>query len=65
MQVYHNYLKDRKSGIEKYFNGLHYSGSSPLPELFEKFGIKFDFSRNTVKPLIDSIYNEYKGLNNE
>ena len=65
MQVYHNYLKDRKSGIEKYFNGLHYGGSRPLPELFEKFGIKFDFSRNTVKPLIDSIYNEYKGLNNE
>ena len=51
--------------IENYFNGLHYGGSRPLPELFEKFGIKFDFSRDTVKPLIHAIYNEYKELNNE
>ena len=65
MQVYHNYLQDRNFGIEKYYEGLHYGGSRPLPELFNKFGIKFDFSRETVKPLIQSIYKEYKGLNYE
>ena len=62
MQVYNNYLKNRQDGIDKYFNGLHYGGSRPLPELFEQFGIKFDFSYKTVKPLIDSLYKEYKIL---
>ena len=60
LQVYKNYLDNRENGIENYFKGLHFGGSRPLPELFDNFGIKFDFSSTAVKPLIESLHNEYK-----
>ena len=60
LQVYKNYLDNNSDGVEKYYNGLHFGGSRPLPELFDKFGIKFDFSSTSVKPLIESLHNEYK-----
>ena len=60
LQVYKNYLDNREKGIENYFKGLHFGGSRPLPELFEKFGIKFDFSSKAVKPLFESLHTEYK-----
>ena len=60
LQVYKNYLDNPDNGIANYFKGLHFGGSRPLPELFDNFGIKFDFSPSTVKPLIESLHNEYK-----
>ena len=60
LQVYKNYLDNREKGIENYFKGLHFGGSRPLPELFQKFGIKFDFSSKAVKPLFESLHTEYK-----
>ena len=60
LQVYRNYLENKEKGIENYFKGLHFGGSRPLPELFDNFGIKFDFSPSAVKPLIDSLNSEYK-----
>jgi len=59
LQVYKNYLENKNEGINQYFNGLHYGGSKPLPELFNQFGIKFDFSPKSVEPLIKSLYKEY------
>ena len=58
--TYKHYLDHRENGIENYFKGLHFGGSRPLPELFDNFGIKFDFSSTAVKPLIESLHNEYK-----
>ena len=31
------YLENQENGIENYFNGLHFGGSRPLPELFDNF----------------------------
>ena len=55
MQVYYNYLQNPKQTIEDYYQGLHLGGTRSLPELYEGLNIKFDFSPETIQPLVDMI----------
>jgi oligoendopeptidase F len=49
--------------LSDYKNGLKLGGSRPLPELFSAAGCKFDFTRETVKPLVKFIRKELETLN--
>jgi len=63
LQIWANSRKDRQKALNEYHRGLKLGGSRPLPELFEAAGCRFDFSRETVKPLVNLISTELQKLN--
>jgi oligoendopeptidase F len=62
LQVWFNSKKDRARALEAYHRGLALGGSRPLPELFEAAGCRFDFSRQTVQPLVQLMQSELDNL---
>jgi oligoendopeptidase F len=63
LQIWANSRKDRQKALNEYHRGLALGGSRPLPELFQAAGCRFDFSRETVKPLVNLISTELQKLN--
>ncbi|MGB0715912.1 MAG: M3 family oligoendopeptidase [Phycisphaerae bacterium] len=55
LQVWRNSLKDRSEATRKYRAGLALGGSRPLPDLFNAAGASFDFSYETLAPLMESV----------
>lgn len=47
------YQKNPTQALENYMNALALGGTKTLPELYETAGLKFDFSPNYVKTLMD------------
>jgi oligoendopeptidase F len=58
LQLWLNSKKDRVKALKQYRSALYFGGSKPLPELFATAGLKFDFSENTIAPLIEAIQHE-------
>ena len=63
LQVWANSKKDKAHALREYHHALSLGGSRPLPELFAAAGCKFDFSQQTVKPLIEMVSMELEQLN--
>ena len=63
LQVWANSRRDKARALSDYKKGLKLGGSRPLPELFAAAGCKFDFTRETVKPLVNLIRTELEKLN--
>jgi oligoendopeptidase F len=59
LQLWQKFRRDPLKALEGYKNGLSLGGSRPLPELFEATGIKFDFSKEIIGPLMDDVYREW------
>ena len=55
LQVWANSKKNFEKSIEDYKNGLSAGNGFTLPELFEKSGIKFDFSEKMLQNLMNEI----------
>ncbi len=55
LQVWQNAIRRRGQALEAYRSGLALGGSRPLPELFETAGIRFDFSSETLGPLMQAV----------
>jgi oligoendopeptidase F len=55
LQVWANSKKNKAQALEQYHHALSLGGSRSLPELFEAAGCRFDFSRETVKPLVSLV----------
>jgi oligoendopeptidase F len=55
LQVWANSKADKARAMEQYHHALSLGGSRPLPELFQAAGCRFDFSSETVKPLIGMV----------
>jgi oligoendopeptidase F len=62
LQVWANSKRDRAGALRRYQRSLALGGSRPLPELFRAAGCKFDFSAQTVKPLVQLIRTELEKL---
>ncbi|MBF0122275.1 MAG: M3 family oligoendopeptidase [Candidatus Omnitrophica bacterium] len=62
LQLWQQSKKDPCAAIQNYKRGLSLGGSRPLPELFSESGIRFDFSKNMIAPLMDEVYKEWKKL---
>lgn len=62
LQVWSNALRDRAAATRKYREGLALGGTRPLPELFAAAGAKFDFSYETLAPLVDLVNRELAEL---
>jgi len=64
LQIWANSKKDKARALQQYHEGLALGGSRPLPELFQAAGCRFDFSRDTIKPLVNLITSELAKLGN-
>lgn len=62
LQVWMNSRKDYSHAVAMYRNGLALGGSRPLPEIFEAAGLKFDFTEQTLRPLIETVMEEIDKL---
>ncbi len=62
LQVWRNSKADMKKAVDDYLHGLSLGGSRRLPELFEGAAIRFDFSEETIKPLVDTVVEELDKL---
>jgi oligoendopeptidase F len=63
LQVWANARRDPAAALKAYQAGLALGGSQPLPQLFERAGCRFDFSRETVRPLLELVRAELDQLN--
>lgn len=55
LQLWQNAQKDLPQAVADYKKGLALGGSRPLPELYETAGIRFDFSKDTIAPLVKAV----------
>ncbi len=55
LQLWQNYRKDPKQALEQYRQALSLGNSRPLPELFAAAGIRFDFTAETIAPLMQAV----------
>ena len=62
LQIWRQFRKDPAGALANYKKGLALGGGRPLPELFTAAGIRFDFSRDIIAPLVDDVYAEWKRL---
>jgi len=62
LQVYRNFVKNNKEGLDGYIKGLKMGNSKPIPEVWENMGIKFDFSADTIKELMEFVQEELDKL---
>lgn len=58
LKLWAAHRRDAKRAIAAYRRGLALGGSKPLPKLFEAAEIKFDFSEQTVRPLLQMVDEE-------
>jgi oligoendopeptidase F len=58
LQVWRQMRLDRAAATAAYQRGLAAGGSLPLPQIYAAAGIKFDFSRETVAPLMELVASE-------
>ena len=63
LQVWANSHRDPVKALRDYQAGLALGGSRPLPELFAAAGCRFDFSAETVRPLVALTRSELAKLN--
>jgi len=63
LQVWANSHRDPAKALRDYQAGLALGGSRPLPELFAAAGCRFDFSAETVRPLVALTRSELAKLN--
>ena len=58
--VWKNYLSDKNSGLEKYMNALKLGYTKTIPEIYETAGVKFDFSEQYIKDLVNFLLENLK-----
>ena len=62
LQVWANSHRNAAQALRDYQAGLALGGSRPLPELFAAAGCRFDFSAETVRPLVSLVRSELAKL---
>jgi oligoendopeptidase F len=62
LQLWLKAKEDPKRALGNYRNALKLGGTRPLPKLFEAAGLRFDFSRQTIEPLMNAIADELAAL---
>lgn len=60
--VWRNYKQNPKQAVEDYKNALALGYTKPIPEIYKTAGIKFDFSPNYIKELMNFVKAEYDKL---
>ena len=60
--VWRNYKHNPKQAVENYKKALALGYTKSIPEIYEAAGIKFDFSPDYIKELMDFVREEYNRL---
>lgn len=60
--LYKQYKENKQAAIENYINALKMGNLLPLPQLFEKAGLKFDFNEKHINELMKFVKNEMEML---
>jgi oligoendopeptidase F len=55
LQLWQAARRNLPQALDNYLAGLALGGSRPLPELFEKSGLAFDFTDKTIAPLMRNV----------
>lgn len=58
--VWKNYKSNREEGYRKYVEALKLGYTAPIKEVYQTAGIKFDFSEEYIKELMDFLKEELK-----
>jgi oligoendopeptidase F len=56
------YKKDSEKALDNYVNALSLGGTKTLPELYKAAGLKFDFSSENIKTLMEFVNDEMEKL---
>ncbi len=62
VQLWLHSLENAARAIDRYRQALSLGGSRPLPELFGAADLRFDFSTETMRTLMDRVRSELQGL---
>lgn len=62
LQLWARGREDLPAALADYRRALAMGGSRPLPELFAAAGLRFDFSEQTIAPLMDMVSEELQRL---
>ncbi len=62
LSIYRNYRQDPKKAVDQYENFLSLLYTKPVNELYEAAGIRFDFSADYIKSLVDFVREELEAL---
>lgn len=62
LQLWKIYQRDARAALRGYRSALALGGSQPLPQLFAAAGIRFDFSQETIEPLMQAVRDELTSL---
>ena len=65
LQVYRNFVENNQKGLDGYIRGLKMGNSKPISQVWENMDIKFDFSAETIKELMDFVQSELDKLDVE
>lgn len=60
--VWRNYRKNPTKGLQDYLHALSLGYTRPIPEVYEAAGIRFDFSEDYIRELIDFVVEEIERL---
>lgn len=56
--VWRNFKKNNKEGLQGYMNALKLGNKDTIPELYKAAGIRFDFSKQYIRELMDFVQEE-------
>ena len=56
------FKKNKQQAIDNYMNALSLGGTKTLPQLYEAAGLKFDFSPENIKTLMDFVAEEMEKI---
>lgn len=62
--VWRNFRQDRTKGLQGYMNALKLGYLKGIPEIYKAANIKFDFSREYIKELMQFVKDELKKIDN-
>lgn len=62
LQLWSRFKENKDQALNDYLAGLSLGGSKPLPQLFETAGAKFDFTLETIDPLMKKVGEELAGV---
>ncbi len=60
--IWKNFKEDRQKGLQGYMNALKLGYTKSIPEVYAAADVKFDFSKEYIKELMEFVQDELKAL---
>lgn len=60
--LWRNYKRDKQKGLQGYMNALKLGNLTTIPEIYKAADIRFDFSREYIKELMNFVKEEFRKI---